>query len=354
MVQAAGEIWSAGRDASLQRSETLADQRGDRQTAASIHRARLDLGGLDSTELPIRNYDGLTASVAMRRIARLTNADDVRAILAYETANKERKGVINSATAGSSPSQQSWPPPPERTGALQAGDGVWLPAGGRRSLVWRADVGRSAMRRRRRWPWRRSPRSSAGQQGRRRRDVAGVHDEMPTITDLGEEAVRQPVRADGRALVRRADSQRPWRGAPGVVKGQPAPGCNVAGLLLEVRLGLVLEDRWREWCRGRCHGRLRLPTRLPGFLNGPRNVASPASTRRATTVSALASSTRRDRRGSRRAKPLVGTISSSPPARVFCAPVAPLVLVRICPTGQFLTRTSRHSLRSLRFKSASA
>ena len=98
MVQAAGEIWSAGRDASLRRSETLADQRGARDTAASIHRARLDLGGLDSTELPIRNYDGLTASVAMRRIARLTNADDVRAILAYETANKERKGVINSAT----------------------------------------------------------------------------------------------------------------------------------------------------------------------------------------------------------------------------------------------------------------
>ena len=98
MVQAAGEIWSAGRDASLRRGETLADQRGARDTVASIHRTRLDLGGLDSTELPIRNYDGLTASVAMRRIARVTNADDVRAILAYETANKERKGVINSAT----------------------------------------------------------------------------------------------------------------------------------------------------------------------------------------------------------------------------------------------------------------
>lgn len=98
MVQAAGEVWSAGRDASLQRSEQLADRRGNRETAARIHRARLDLGGLDPAELPIRNYDGLTASVAMRRIAQLTSADDVRAILAHETANKARKGVINSAT----------------------------------------------------------------------------------------------------------------------------------------------------------------------------------------------------------------------------------------------------------------
>ena len=71
---------------------------GARDTAATSTGARLDLGGLDSTELPIRDYDGLTASVAIRRVERLTNADDVCAIPAYATANKERKGVINSAT----------------------------------------------------------------------------------------------------------------------------------------------------------------------------------------------------------------------------------------------------------------
>lgn len=98
LVDAAGQIWSAGRDASLKRSEELAIARGDRDAASSIHRARLDRGAVETSELPIRNFDALTASVANDRIERLRDPDDVRAILAYESAHRNRKGVTTTAT----------------------------------------------------------------------------------------------------------------------------------------------------------------------------------------------------------------------------------------------------------------
>lgn len=97
LVKAAGEIWAAGRDASLKRSEELAVERGDREQAATIHRTRRDLGAVDASELPVRGYDSLTVSEANRRIERLTDASDVRAVLAYEQANKARKSVISTA-----------------------------------------------------------------------------------------------------------------------------------------------------------------------------------------------------------------------------------------------------------------
>ena len=62
-----------------------------------MNRRRRDLGAVDAGELPIRGYDTLRADVASTRIGRLTDADDVRAVLAYETAHKTRKGVISAA-----------------------------------------------------------------------------------------------------------------------------------------------------------------------------------------------------------------------------------------------------------------
>ena len=57
LAEAAGSIWAAGRDASLQRTEQIAEQRGDRETARRINRTRRQLGAVDATELPIRRYD---------------------------------------------------------------------------------------------------------------------------------------------------------------------------------------------------------------------------------------------------------------------------------------------------------
>jgi len=97
LVGAAGEIWSAGRDASLKRTEELAHERGDEERARSVNRRRRELGAVDADELPIRAYDTLRVDAAITRISRLTTVDDVRAVLAYETANKARKGVIEAA-----------------------------------------------------------------------------------------------------------------------------------------------------------------------------------------------------------------------------------------------------------------
>ena len=46
----------------------------------------------------MRGYDSLTVTDVKRRIERLTEADDVRAVLAYEEANKERKSVLSTAS----------------------------------------------------------------------------------------------------------------------------------------------------------------------------------------------------------------------------------------------------------------
>jgi bacterioferritin (cytochrome b1) len=94
LAESAGSIWTAGRDASLKRSEEIADRRGDRSTARRVNQARRDLGAVQADELPIRQYGNLTAGTAVDRVRRLDDIDDVRTILAYETANKQRKSVL--------------------------------------------------------------------------------------------------------------------------------------------------------------------------------------------------------------------------------------------------------------------
>lgn len=97
LMEAAGNIWTAGRDASLKRTEEIATDRGDQDQARALNRRRRNLGAVDEAELPIRGYDGLRADVANVRIGRLTDVEDVRSILAYESAHKARKGVIDAA-----------------------------------------------------------------------------------------------------------------------------------------------------------------------------------------------------------------------------------------------------------------
>ena len=97
LAEAAGSIWTAGRDASLKRTEQIADQRGDRDTARRVNRTRHELGAVESNELPSRRYDTLNADVAIARLRNLTRYEDVQTVLAYETANKARKGVLGAA-----------------------------------------------------------------------------------------------------------------------------------------------------------------------------------------------------------------------------------------------------------------
>ena len=99
LVDAANEIWTAGRDATLKRTEEVARDQGAGETARTVNRTRRELGAVDASELPIRSYDSLAADAAISRINRLRDVDDVRTILAYEAANKHRKGVTAAAQA---------------------------------------------------------------------------------------------------------------------------------------------------------------------------------------------------------------------------------------------------------------
>jgi bacterioferritin (cytochrome b1) len=97
LLDAASEIWTAGRDAALKRSEETAAQQGARRTAREVNQVRRELGALSADELPIRNYDSLSAADAVSRIGRLRDADDARAVFAYEAAHKQRKSVTGAA-----------------------------------------------------------------------------------------------------------------------------------------------------------------------------------------------------------------------------------------------------------------
>ena len=66
LAAAAGDIWTAGRDATLKRTEEVAEQRGARSTARNVNSARRGLGAVDASELPIRGYDALNARYGYR------------------------------------------------------------------------------------------------------------------------------------------------------------------------------------------------------------------------------------------------------------------------------------------------
>ena len=97
--EAAGEVVTAGRNAALKRAERAAREEGATDTAKAIHSTRATIGGLESSELPIRGYDQLNATEAVERIRELTDSDDVRAILAYEEAHGSRRRVVSAATS---------------------------------------------------------------------------------------------------------------------------------------------------------------------------------------------------------------------------------------------------------------
>ena len=54
-------------------------------------------GVLEADELPITDYDALNVSEAVAEIKDLATPADVRAIMAYEEAHKNRHGVVSAA-----------------------------------------------------------------------------------------------------------------------------------------------------------------------------------------------------------------------------------------------------------------
>lgn len=95
--EVAAKALAASRDAALEAAEKVTRSEGARQTAEALHSARSAVGVLDADELPIPEYDDLNVSDAVAAVKELTSPSDVRVIIAYEEANKNRQRVVSAA-----------------------------------------------------------------------------------------------------------------------------------------------------------------------------------------------------------------------------------------------------------------
>lgn len=97
----AGEIaakaLSASQSAALKAAERVTRSEGADDAADALHSGRTAAGVLDAKELPIRKYDDLNVNEAVDAIKKLTAPNDVRAIIAYEEAHKNRQRIVSAA-----------------------------------------------------------------------------------------------------------------------------------------------------------------------------------------------------------------------------------------------------------------
>lgn len=97
----AGEVATrtitASRDAALERAEEVTRDEGADAVADALRGVRGSTGGLQPEELPIADYDRMNVSRAVAAIKELADPAEIRAIVAYEEANKNRRGVVSAA-----------------------------------------------------------------------------------------------------------------------------------------------------------------------------------------------------------------------------------------------------------------
>ncbi|MBI3215471.1 MAG: ferritin-like domain-containing protein [Mycobacterium sp.] len=97
----AGEVavktLAASRDGALAGAEKAARQEGADQAADALHSVRGATGVLDPEELPVAGFDELNVNEAAAAVKELTVPNDVRTILAYEEAHKNRQRVVSAA-----------------------------------------------------------------------------------------------------------------------------------------------------------------------------------------------------------------------------------------------------------------
>jgi len=88
---------TASRDAALETAEQVTRRQGADTVADAIHSARAATGVLEPEELPIDDYDQLNVNQAVAAVKELTEPGDVRVIVAYEEAHKNRHGIVSAA-----------------------------------------------------------------------------------------------------------------------------------------------------------------------------------------------------------------------------------------------------------------
>ncbi|OBI86859.1 hypothetical protein [Mycobacterium asiaticum] len=93
----AAKAVSASQNAALRAAERVTRNEGADKAADALHSGRESVGVLDASELPIKNYDDLNVNDAVAAIKDLDTPHDVRVIIAYEEAHKERQRIISAA-----------------------------------------------------------------------------------------------------------------------------------------------------------------------------------------------------------------------------------------------------------------
>lgn len=95
--EVAARAATASRDAALETAENVIRDGGADQVADALHSVRAATGVLAAADLPIDDFDDLNVAEAVNAIKALTDPADVRAVLAYEEAHKNRQGVVSAA-----------------------------------------------------------------------------------------------------------------------------------------------------------------------------------------------------------------------------------------------------------------
>ncbi|AZG47639.1 ferritin-like domain-containing protein [Gordonia insulae] len=97
--QAAVTTAAAGRDAALEAIEDSARDSGASGVADALHQVREATGIVEPEELPIEDYADLNVTEAVAAVKELDEPADIRVILAFEEAHKDRQRVVSAAEA---------------------------------------------------------------------------------------------------------------------------------------------------------------------------------------------------------------------------------------------------------------
>lgn len=88
---------AASRDAALETAERVTRREGADGAADALHSMRGATGVLEPEELPIAGYDELNLNEAVAAVKDLTDPTDLRVIIAYEEAHKNRQRLVSAA-----------------------------------------------------------------------------------------------------------------------------------------------------------------------------------------------------------------------------------------------------------------
>lgn len=93
--EVAAKAVRASGDAALHTAEQVVRREGEDGAADALHSVRRTAGVLESDELPIQGYDDLAVRDAVEAVRDLKEPSDIRAVIAYEEAHKNRQRIVS-------------------------------------------------------------------------------------------------------------------------------------------------------------------------------------------------------------------------------------------------------------------